>query len=141
MAGYSGKPLAEKLGIKPGSTLAVLCPPPNYSELLAPLPEALRFSPVREKPDVIHYFATERTRLTKDLPSLRKKMRDDAALWISWPKKSAAIASTVTEDVVREVALPLGLVDNKVCAVDETWSALRLVVRLIHRQPRKKKRS
>ncbi len=112
----------------------------NYAELLEPLPQAVRFCTVPEKPDVIHYFCTERARLTKELPALRKKMRDNAALWISWPKKSAAIATTVTEDVVREVALPLGLVDNKVCAVDETWSALRLVVRLIHRAPPAKAR-
>ena len=140
MAGYSGKPLAQKLGIKPGSTLAAIDPPRNYAELLEPLPQAVRFCTVPEKPDVIHYFCTERARLTKELPALRKKMRDNAALWISWPKKSAAIATTVTEDVVREVALPLGLVDNKVCAVDETWSALRLVVRLIHRAPPAKAR-
>ncbi len=140
MAGYSGKPLAQKLGIKSGSTLAPINPPENYPKLLAPLPEAVPFCAAGEKPDVIHYFCTERARLTKELPALRKKMRDNAALWISWPKKSAAIATTVTEDVVREVALPLGLVDNKICAVDEAWSALRLVVRLIHRAPHEKVR-
>jgi len=89
---------------------------------------------VNAKPRLIHYFCTERVRLAKDLPTLRRKMRDDTMLWVSWPKKSAGLPTTVTEDVVRELALPLGLVDTKVCAVDETWSALRLVVRLMNRK-------
>ena len=134
MTGYSGKTLAQKLGIKVDSTVAAIDPPANYQELLAPLPDGVRFCTVEAKPDLIHFFCTERTRLAKDLPALRKKMRDDAAFWISWPKKSAAIPTTVTEDVVRELALPLGLVDNKICAVDETWSAIRLMVRLVHRK-------
>lgn len=133
--GYSGKPLAQKLGLKSGFVLAPINAPPNYAELLAPLPGALRFGTVAERPQVIHFFCTERSRLTKELPRLRKQMRDDAALWISWPKKNAAISTTVTENVVRELALPLGLVDNKICAVDETWSAVRLVVRLVNRDP------
>ncbi len=127
--------MAQKLGIKAGSALALIDPPATYEALLGPLPDRVRFCAVEAKPDLIHYFCRERTRLTKDLPALRKKMRDDAALWISWPKKSAAIPTTVTEDVVRELALPLGLVDNKICAVDETWSAVRLVVRLVNRKP------
>lgn len=134
MAGYSDKPLAQKLGIKAGSALALIDPPANYEALLAPLPDGVRFCEVKDQPDLIHFFCPERARLTKDLPALRKKMRDDSALWISWPKKSAAIPTTVTEDVVRELALPLGLVDNKICAVDETWSAVRLVVRLVNRK-------
>ncbi len=83
---------------------------------------------------MIHYFCTARERFAKELPGLRKSMRDDAMLWISWPKKSARVPTTMTEDVVRELALPLGLVDNKICAVDETWSAVRLVVRLVNRE-------
>jgi len=75
---------------------------------------------VNTKPQLIHYFCTERAGLAKDLPVLRRKMRDDAMLWVSWPKKSAGLPTTVTEDVIRELALPLGLVDTKVCAVDET---------------------
>jgi hypothetical protein len=134
MAGYSGKPLAQKLGIVAGSRLAAIGPPVNYQELLAPLPDGVRFCALNAKPQLIHYFCTERVRLAKDLPVLRRKMRDDAMLWVSWPKKSAGLTTTVTEDVVREVALPLGLVDTKVCAVDETWSALRLVVRLANRK-------
>jgi hypothetical protein len=134
MAGYSGKPLAQKLGIVAGSTVAAIGAPANYRELLRPLPNGVRFCAVNGKPQLIHYFCTERVRLAKDIPILRRRMRDDAMLWVSWPKKSAALPTTVTEDVVRELALPLGLVDTKVCAVDETWSALRLVVRLVHRK-------
>jgi hypothetical protein len=134
VAGYSGKPLAQKLGIVAGSTVAAIGAPANYRELLGPVSDAVRFCAVNAKPPLIHYFCTKRARLAKDLPMLRRKMRDDAMLWISWPKKSAGLPTTVTEDVVREVALPLGLVDTKVCAVDETWSALRLVVRLVNRK-------
>jgi Protein of unknown function (DUF3052) len=134
MAGYSGKPLAQKLGVVAGSTVAAIGTPANYQELLWPLPNGVRFCAVNAKPRLIHYFCTERVRLAKDLPTLRRKMRDDTMLWVSWPKKSAGLPTTVTEDVVRELALPLGLVDTKVCAVDETWSALRLVVRLMNRK-------
>ena len=124
---YSGKPLAQKLGIKAGFAVAAIGAPQNYRELLDPLPDLVRFCTVEAKPQLIHYFCMERARLAKDLPAMRKQMRDDAMLWISWPKKSAALPTTVTEHLVREYALPLGLVDNKVCAVDETWSAVRLV--------------
>lgn len=133
-AGYSGKPLSQKLGIKAQSAVAAIGAPRNYRALLAPLPAGVRFCGVEAKPQLIHYFCTERARFAKDLSILHKKMRDDAMLWISWPKKSAGVPTTMTEDVVREVALPLGLVDTKVCAVDETWSALRLVVRVANRK-------
>jgi len=134
VAGYSGKPLAQKLGIVAGSAVAAIGTPGNYRELLKPLPHGVRFCAVNAKPQLIHYFCTERIRLAKDLPILRGKMHDDAMLWVSWPKKSAGLSTTVTEDVVRELALPSDLVDTKVCAVDETWSALRLVVRLVNRK-------
>ncbi len=133
-AGYSGTPLAQKLGIKSGFAVAAINAPRNYRRLLAPLPPKVRFCSVQATPEVIHYFCTERARLTKDLPVLRGQMGETAALWISWPKKSSGLATTVTEDVLREIALPLGLVENKVCAVDETWSALRFVVRLANRK-------
>ena len=134
MAGYPGKSLAQKLGVVAGSTVAAIGTPANYRELLRPLPKGVRFCALNAKPRLIHYFCTERVRLAKDLPTLRRKMRDDTMLWVSWPKKSAGLPTTVTEDVVRELALPLGLVGTKVCAVDETWSALRLVVRLMNRK-------
>ena len=134
MTGYSGRPLAQKLGIAAGSAVAAIEAPANYRELLRPLPNGVSFCTVNAKPQLIHYFCTERVKLAKDLPILRRKMRDDAMLWVSWPKKSAGLPTTMTEDVVRELALPLGLVDTKVCAVDKTWSALRLVVRLVNRK-------
>lgn len=134
MAGYSAKPLAQKLGIVADSAVAAIGAPANYLELLGPLPKGVRFCSIEAKPQVIHYFCKDRTRLAKDLARMRKRMRDDAMLWVSWPKKSAGVQTTVTEDVVRECALPLGLVDTKVCAVDETWSGLRLVVRLANRK-------
>ena len=134
MAGYSGKPLAQKLGIKAGFTVAPIGAPRGYRALLGPLPEEVRFGTVEGQPHLIHYFCRERARLGKDLPVIRQKMRDDAMLWVSWPKKSAGVSTTVTEGVVRELALSLGLVDTKVCAVDETWSALRLEVRLANRK-------
>lgn len=118
--------------------MAAINAPAGYQELLRPWPESFRFCTAQERPQLIHYFCSDRARLAKDLPALRKKMRDETMLWISWPKKSAGVSTTVTEDVVRELALPLGLVDNKVCAVDETWSALRLVIRLIHRRDNSK---
>ena len=139
VAGYSGKSFGQKLDLKPGFSIAAINPPTGYRELLRPWPESLRFCTVQARPQLIHYFCTDRTRLAKDLPSLRKKMSDETMLWISWPKKSAGVSTTVTEDVVRDLALPLGLVDNKVCAVDETWSALRLVIRLIHRRDSSKR--
>jgi hypothetical protein len=134
MAGYSGKSLTQKLGIKPGFAVAAIDAPANCRELLRPLPEDVRFCAPSEQPRVIHYFCTEREHLAKELPRLRKSMRDDAMLWISWPKKSSPLSTTVTEDVVREFAQPLGLVDNKICAVDATRSAVRLVVRLVNRR-------
>ena len=109
MAGYSGKPLAQKLGIVAGSAVAAIGAPANYRELLGPLPNGVRFCAVKAKPQLIHYFCTERARLAKDLPILRRRMRDDTMLWVSWPKKSAGLPTTVTEDVVREFALPLGI--------------------------------
>lgn len=97
MTGYSDKPLAQKLGLKAGSTLALIDPPADYGELLAPLPAGVRFCTVETKPDLIHYSCTERVRLAQRLPVLRKEMRDDTALWVSWPKKSAAMSTTITE--------------------------------------------
>ena len=134
MAGYSGKPLAEKLGIKSGFTVALIDPPLNYRALLEPLPVDVRLGGLADKPQLIHYFITDRRQFAKQLRHLRSKMRDDAMLWVSWPKKNSGRQTNMTEDVVREIALRLGLVDTKVCAVDEVWSGLRLVVRLKNRR-------
>jgi hypothetical protein len=130
VSGYSGTPLAQKLGIKLGCRLFVKCAPANYLQLLAPLPAQVRtVARISATTDLIHVFATQRAVLARVLESTRAGMRADAALWVSWPKKSSGVATELTEDTIRELALPLGLVDIKVCAVDETWSALKLVIR------------
>ncbi len=104
--------------------------PANYRRLLAPLPAGVRLvSGIDADTDIIHLFVSRRSELARAVAAALRLMRDDAALWISWPKKASGVASDVTEDVVREVAVPLQLVDIKVCAVDETWSGLKLVVR------------
>ena len=136
MAGYSGTPLARKLGIREGSTICTVGAPANYRELLAPLPARLRFArQVDARVDVVHLFTTARSHLAGALQSSLQRMRQDAAIWVSWPKKAAKVPTDVTEDVVREAALPLGLVDVKVCAVDSTWSGLKLVIRKENRRP------
>lgn len=130
MAGYSKTPLPQKLGIKPGMKIAALNPPQNYRKLLAPLPAEVTFA---EKATAgaafVHLFVTERRVLENELKRLRKMLDDAGVLWISWPKKSSGLTSDMTEDVIREVCLPLGFVDVKVCAVDETWSGLKLMIR------------
>jgi hypothetical protein len=133
-SGYSGTPLAKKLGIGPGARLFLQAAPQNYPELVAPLPAGVRtVSRLDARTDVAHLFATRRAVLAQSLRTVRERMRDDALVWVSWPKKSAHLPSDVSEDVIRELALPLGLVDVKVCAVDETWSGLKLVLRLSER--------
>jgi hypothetical protein len=130
VAGYSGTPLAKKLGIKAGSAVVVLGGPANYRRLVAPLPEGVTLAErASGTSDLVHVFSTSRAELAQALKRLRSKLKADAAVWVSWPKKSAKVATDITEDTIREVALPLGFVDIKVCAVDETWSGLKLVVR------------
>jgi hypothetical protein len=135
MAGYSGTPLAQKLGIKAGHKVITIGAPAGYSKLLAPLSEAVSFA---RKATVgagfVHLFISERKALEKELKRLRKLIADTGILWVSWPKKSSGVATDVTEDVIREVALPLGFVDVKVCAVDEIWSGLKLMIRRENRR-------
>lgn len=135
MAGYSGTPLPQKLGIKPGEILVVIDPPDHYRKLLQPIPSGVNFAtrPVG-KTKFVHLFAKERRVLDKHLRSLRHKIAEDAVLWVSWPKKSSGVATDITEDVIRAVAVPLGFVDIKVCAVDETWSGLKLMIRRENRK-------
>jgi hypothetical protein len=130
VAGYSGTPLAKKLGFKEASRVLVTGAPDGYHALLEPLPAGVRFE-TRPGPavDIAHVFVTQKEELTKILRVLRKRLRPDAAVWVSWPKKSAKLATAIGENSIREVALPLGLVDVKVCAVNEVWSGLKLVVR------------
>lgn len=129
-AGYSGTPLSKKLGIKPGMSVCALDAPAGYRDLLAPIPEGVRFvAKASASTDVVHVFATRKATLAEALGALRVAIRPDAALWVSWPKKAAKVPTDITEDVIRELALPLGLVDVKVCAVDAVWSGLKLVIR------------
>jgi hypothetical protein len=129
-AGYSGTPLAKKLGIAGGSTVVALGAPQEYEAWLAPLPAGARV--VRRAPAAarsVHLFVTEAAALGRALKDWRQRLDPDGFLWISWPKKSSKIATDVTEDVIRELGLPMGWVDIKVCAVSEVWSGLKLVVR------------
>ncbi|MDA1257098.1 MAG: DUF3052 family protein [Chloroflexi bacterium] len=137
-SGYSKTPLARKLGIKPGSPVLVVNGPGDYLELLDPLPEGVvvtSAAPTRKQIGVgdtapmAHMFTKSRDELESLLPALMDAIPKNGMIWISWPKKASKVPTDVTEDVIREVALPLGLVDTKVCAVDDTWSGLRLVYR------------
>ena len=138
MAGYSGTPLTQKLGIKPSTIVVAIDAPENYRKLLAPIPSGVNFAtrPVGNS-KFIHLFAKERRVLAEHLQQLRRKIADDAVLWVSWPKKSSGVPTDITEDVIRSVALPLGFVDIKVCAVDETWSGLKLMIRRENRKSKK----
>ena len=129
-AGYSGTPLARKLGIVPGMRVLLERAPDDYPKLVAPLPDGVVFARSPSKSvELVHVFATERVALEKALRRYRAKLAPDAAVWVSWPKKSSKVPTDITEDTIREVALPLGWVDVKVCAVSEVWSGLKLVVR------------
>lgn len=129
-AGYSGTPLARKLGLKEGMAVHVAQAPPGYRDWLAPLPAGLRWLPaLSAEAALVHLFMHERRALAEALPRCRKQLGAEAVVWVSWPKKSAKVPTDITEDTVREVALPLGYVDVKVCAVSEVWSGLKLVVR------------
>jgi hypothetical protein len=135
MAGYSGTPLPQKLGIKPGIAVVVLNAPTNYRKLLGKLPADIKFSEqIAVNSTFVHLFTTKRSELEKKLSILRKKIADTGTVWVSWPKKSSGVASDITEDVIRDVALPLGFVDVKVCAVDEIWSGLKLMIRRENRR-------
>jgi hypothetical protein len=127
-AGYSGTPLPKKLGIKPGHRLLLLSAPENFE---LDLPEDVKVGrAVRGKADVIVSFHVERADLARRMPKLRETMEPAAGLWIAWPKRASKVPTDLTEDVVRELALANRLVDNKVAALDEKWSGLRLVIRL-----------
>ena len=129
-AGYSGTPLAKKLGIETGVTVLLKNAPVHYRDLLEPLPPDVKFvARLSDAVDVVHLFVDESAQLADALPKLRRRIRASAAVWISWPKKASGVPTDLTEDAIRALALPLGFVDVKVCAVDATWSALKLVVR------------
>jgi len=129
-AGYSGTPLAKKLGIKEGMLVVSVDAPQNYDELLSPLPDGVRISKnARRDADVIHIFTNTRDGLFKAVSEVRHLIKQNGSIWVSWYKKAAKLPTEITEDTIREAAFPLGLVDVKVCAVDEKWSGLKLVIR------------
>jgi hypothetical protein len=138
--GYSGTPLARKLGIKEGAVVVVVNAPADFADLLGTLPagvelsaeDGAEFEKLARTPgqiDILHIFANSRDVLFRTLAMVRGLIRQDGAIWVSWYKKAAKLPTEITEGVVREAALPLGLVDVKVCAIDEKWSGLKLVIR------------
>src|SRR5215211_6392476 len=130
MAGYSGTPLLQKLGIRPNEQIIALNAPENYPALLEKLPAgAVITDRLTASARFVHLFVSERAELERRLSTLRTKLDDAGVIWVSWRKKAARVPTDITEDVIRAVALPLGFVDVKVCAVDETWSGLKLMVR------------
>lgn len=136
MAGYSGTPLPKKLGIGPDDDLALLGAPDGFSlDDLPPGVETRRRAQGRF--DVVVSFHTRRADLAQRFPVLMRVLSVDGGLWVAWPKRASGLPTDITEDVVREVALPTGMVDNKVCAIDDTWSGLRLVLRRELRPGRK----
>jgi hypothetical protein len=127
VAGYSGSPLAKKLAIAEGSTLALIAAPPG---VITGLPAGVTVkNQARGSADVVVAFFTQRKDFERRIDALSKMIFPSGGLWIAWPKRASGLETTMHEGVVREVALPLGLVDNKVCAIDETWSGLRIVWR------------
>jgi hypothetical protein len=130
MAGYSGTPLAAKLGIKEGARLHVVGAPKDYLELVSPLPRGATIrSRLSGTTDLVHVFSKKKAGLARKLTTCRATLKPDAAVWVSWPKKAAKVPTDITEDTIREIALPLGFVDTKVCAITDVWSGLKLVVR------------
>lgn len=128
-AGYSGTPLAKKLGIRPGFVIRLIDHPPYYFKLFTDLPDDIHVtSDSKAQKHFIHYFTTDANALYKQLALLKNEIFPSGMIWVSWPKKAAKVETDVTEDVIRNYALSIGLVDIKVCAVDETWSALKLVI-------------
>ncbi len=128
MAGYSSTTLAKKLGIKPGAVVQLIDEPGHYLQLFSDMPDNVVFKSAKQPKDLIHFFVKEYTKLEKDLVKLKGEIKQDGIIWVSWLKKSAKIPTDVTEDKIRNLALSIGLVDIKVCAVDDTWSGLKLVI-------------
>ncbi len=130
MAGYSSTPLIKKLGIKAGFSLIVINEPPSYWTWISPLPEGVstKSKPGAQSLDFIHLFVSERKTFEKEVLRLKKALKPKGMIWVSWPKKSSGVANDMDESIIRNFALKNGLVDIKVCAVDEVWSGLKLVI-------------
>jgi len=130
MAGYSGTPLAKKLGYRDACRVRTTNPPDDYLQLVTPRPDNVLISgAIRNDIDIWHFFTRSAAALRKNLPQMQDMIKQNGMIWVSWPKKASKVPTDVTEDVIRKLALPLGLVDVKVCAVDEVWSGLKLVIR------------
>jgi hypothetical protein len=136
MAGYSGTPLAKKLGLAENLKFAVLHSPVDCTQLVGEVRGATQLDTLRPDTDFIHFFTKSKAELARRFPKLKNALAQDGMLWISWPKKSSKVATDLTEDVIREIGLGNGLVDVKVCAVDEVWSGLKFVIRVKDRKPR-----
>lgn len=142
MAGGSGKPVTEKLGIKPGFFIFCSGAPRDYADIVGPLPDGAKMTRAAKPPlDMVHLFVTEAKGLAAKLRDCRKAIAPDGMIWVSWPKKSSGVATDLSDVVVRDTALPLGLVDIKVCAIDETWSGLKFVIPRDQRAGPARKRS
>ena len=136
MAGYSGTPLPKKLGLKPDARFAVIGAPKDFARTLGELPAGVTMRAVgagRDLFDVIVCFAPTMAEVGKRLPALKRRLQPAGGLWLAWPKKASGVATDVSENAVRAVGLGAGLVDNKVCAIDDVWSGLRFVYRLADR--------
>jgi len=133
VAGYSGTPLHKKLGIKPGQRAWFSGAPTGYDQELHKAGDFTIVSRLARNLDFLHFFTASRELLKRELPKLRQAMSSKGMLWISWPKKSSGAPTDLNENIVREIGLKIGLVDVKVCAIDEVWSGLKFVVRLSDR--------
>jgi hypothetical protein len=130
VAGYSGTPLAGKLGIKPATTVAFLAAPTGFEDLLDTMPDGVTVRHQLRGPlQLVVTFHTQRRDFERRLPAILRTLERDGSIWVAWPKKASKVPTDITEDVVREVVLPLGLVDTKVCAIDDVWSGLKVVWR------------
>lgn len=137
MAGYSGTPLAKKLGIREGSRVALLSAPGGFAKTLE-LPSGVQVkSDARGKHDVMVFFVTRKSELTRRFATLARALEPDGGLWIAWPKKASGVATDLSENPIRDVGITNGLVDNKVAAIDDTWSGLRFVYRVADRPKRR----
>ncbi len=133
-SGYSGTPLAKKLGIKNGFHLRLIGAPEHYLELFTDMPADLDFVQGQHvNTDLIHFFTKNKDEYFELLPGLKEQIKPAGAIWVSWPKKASNVASDISENCIRDFALQTGLVDVKVCAIDQTWSALKLVIPLASR--------
>lgn len=128
-AGYSGKSISQKLGIKPGMKLHIINPPKNYMDYLRPIPEDVVFDKtLKPQTDLVHIFCGNMKELESQIFVLKDNIKPNGMIWVSWPKKASKVPTDITEDRIRSLVLPNGLVDVKVCAIDEIWSGLKLVI-------------